>query len=178
MWFIPWLPLQLHCCLILGSLAATMVVLFWNLPWSFLPVGPFHMHSFFLQTMPLEMKFFLSTIYCVLSFCLCAKNSGAPEKAMLQESRHGPCSHGTCSLWGEPDINQIITSGMPNGHCNKARWWQVELYEIAAIQSFLTGKRNLIELNWTCDPEVTEGSWAERSIWCKWYFRTSNLVLV
>ena len=177
MWFVPWLSSPAPGCLMLGSCSHSGHLVVLEPTLVILASGAFALAFLLPENMPLEMKFFPS-FYHLLCVCWVSahvpKIQMHPEKSVLQESRRGPCPHGTHSLLREPDNNHIITSWMPDGHCDKAGWWQVELYEVAAAQSFLS----LIGLNRTRDPEVTEGSRAERSIWCKWYFRTINLVLL
>ena len=123
-WFVPWLPLQIHGCPVLGNPATVVFLLLWNLPWSFMPPGPLYLLLLIPENMPLKIKFFHSFYRLLWAEFLttCPKlRCTYLDESVLRESRRGPCPclHGTCSPLGKTDVNQILTSPMPNGSCEQ-----------------------------------------------------------
>lgn len=120
-WFVPWLPLQIHGCPVLGNPATVVFLLFRNLPWSFMPPGPLYLLLLIPENMPLKITFFHSFYHLLCAEFLttcpklrCTWTSQCCEKANVVPC---PCLHGTCSPLGKTDTNQMLTSPMPNGNC-------------------------------------------------------------
>lgn len=163
--------------------APTTVVFspFWNLPWSVPPPQPLHVLFPLSENMPLKINFFHSTIYCVVSLWPCALKWVHLGKSVLQESKRGPCSQGTCIPLGKPDIIYIITSWLPNGNWDKSSRRQAHL-GLENWQRWTVGNcrywvivdlqkpGSLARLNLMSDPEASGGA-EQRSTWGQWYLR-------
>lgn len=118
MWFVPWLPLQIHGCPVLGSPVTVVFLLFQNLPWSFMPPGPLYLLLLIPENMPLKITFFHSFYHllcaeflttcpklrCTWTSQCCEKANVVPVPAFMElavpwgKQTLIRCSHHQCQM--------------------------------------------------------------------------------